>query len=128
MIAFLIFGIVTLLVVFISLIVNNNDGSPSGFTHYLNVVFAILILISVSQIVMIGSLSFIGVHDTKNDVYIITDMTTEYIDDVLVTEYTAKSFSKGNKMHVNNITAPAIRFYDDVYKYNTNDTITFTKR
>lgn len=98
-----------------------NKKYPNRFQNVL------LFIISVMGLVLMISSSygrFTGVHDTRSDVYIITNAEAQYDDGQLIAKYKARSYGTEDRV---NQTGVVIQFYDAIEKFHIGDTLKLEK-
>lgn len=67
---------------------------------------------------------FTGVHDTRSDVYIITDIEEQFEHGQFIAKYKAKSYDTEHRIHETGVN---IQFYDALQKFHVGDTLKFVK-
>lgn len=67
---------------------------------------------------------FTGVHDTRSDVYIITDIEEQFEHGQFIAKYKAKSYDTEHRIHE---TGVDIQFYDALQKFHVGDTLKLVK-
>lgn len=98
-----------------------NKKYPNTFQNIL------LFMICVMGLVLMVASShgrFTGVHDTRSDVYIITNAEAQYDDGQLIAKYKARSYDGENRV---NQTGVVIQFYDAIEKFHVGDTLKLEK-
>lgn len=98
-----------------------NKKYPNTFQNVL------LFMISVMGLVLMLSSSYgqyTGVHDTRSDVYIITNAEVQHDDGQLIAKYKARSYDTENQVHQ---TSVVIQFYDAIEKFHVGDTLKLEK-
>ncbi len=68
--------------------------------------------------------SFTGVHDTRSDIYIITDIEEQFNKGQFIAKYKANSYDTENRI---NRTSVEIQFYDALQKFHVGDTLKLVK-
>lgn len=89
-----------------------------------NVLLFIISIVGIVLIVSSTSGVFTGVHDTRSDVYIITKIEEEYVNEQFIAKYKARSY---NTEHRLNQTGVVIQFYDALEKFHVGDTLKLEK-
>lgn len=118
----LIVTIVSALAVLYNLITADSENkNPDPFQNgliFVSIIVGLILIVSAAQ----GS--FTGVHDTRSDVYIITDIEEQFDEGQFIAKYKANSYDTKNRI---NKTSVEIQFYDALQKYHVGDTLKFGK-
>ena len=118
-------GLIVTILSFISIVHNyiscdENEG-PNALQN------ALMIPIVVVGICLLFSSTegrFTGVHDTRSDVYIITDIEEQFEHGQFIAKYKAKSYDTEHRIHE---TGVDIQFYDALQKFHVGDTLKLVK-
>lgn len=118
----LIVTIVSMLAVLYNLInadyENKNPDPVQNGLIFVSIIVGLILIVSSTQ----GS--FTGVHDTRSDVYIITDIEERFDEGQFIAKYKASSYDTKNRI---NKTSVDIQFYDALQKFHVGDTLKLVK-
>lgn len=119
-------GLIVTIVSFVSMLYDfiSSDYNKKYPDKILNILLGIMTVTGVILIVSSGDGRFTGVHDTRSDVYIITKIEEEYVDEQFIAKYKARSY---NTEHRLNQTGVVIQFYDALEKFHVGDTLKLEK-
>lgn len=119
-------GLIVTIVSFVSMLYDfiSSDYDKKYPDKILNILLGIMTVTGVILIVSSDDGRFTGVHDTRSDVYIITKIEEEYVDEQFIAKYKARSY---NTEHRLNQTGVVIQFYDALEKFHVGDTLKLEK-
>lgn len=119
-------GLIVTIVSFVSMLYDfiSSDYDKKYPDKILNILLGIMTVTGVILIVSSSDGRFTGVHDTRSDVYIITKIEEEYVDEQFIAKYKARSY---NTEHRLNQTGVVIQFYDALEKFHVGDTLKLEK-
>lgn len=102
----------------------SSDYNKKYPNRFQNVLLFIISIVGLVLMVSSSSGQYAGVHDTRSDVYIITNAEAQYDDGQLIAKYKARSYDGENRV---NQTGVVIQFYDAIEKFHVGDTLKLEK-
>lgn len=118
----LIVTIVSVLVILYNLI--SSDYKNESVDYVLNGLAFVMLMVGIGLSVSAADGRFTGVHDTRSDVYIITEIEERFETGEFIAKYKAKSYDTEHRIHE---TGVEIQFYDALQKFHVGDTLKFGK-
>ena len=122
----LICGFIVTILSFLSILYNfiSADGENERPDAILNVLTFPMIIVGISLLICSSDGRFTGVHDTRSDVYIITDIEEQFEQGQFIAKYKAKSYDTEHRIHE---TGVEIQFYDALQKFHVGDTLKLSR-
>lgn len=119
-------GLIVTIVSFVSMLYDfiSSDYDKKYPDKILNILLGIITVTGVILIVSSSDGRLTGVHDTRSDVYIITEIEDEYVDEQFIAKYKARSYNTEHRLHQ---TGVVIQFYDALEKFHVGDTLKLEK-
>lgn len=99
----------------------DEDEGPNAIQ---NVLMIPIVVVGICLLVSSTEGRFTGVHDTRSDVYIITDIEEQFEHGQFIAKYKAKSYDTEHRIHE---TGVDIQFYDALQKFHVGDTLKLVK-
>ena len=97
---------------------NKNPDPVQNGLIFVSIIVGIILIVSAEHE------GFTGVHDTRSDVYIITDIEERFDEGQFIAKYKASSYDTKNRI---NKTSVDIQFYDALQKFHVGDTLKLVK-
>lgn len=122
----LICGFIVTILSFLSILYNyiSCDDENERPNAIQNVLMIPMVVVGVCLLFSSTEGRFTGVHDTRSDVYIITDIEEQFEHGQFIAKYKAKSYDTEHRIHE---TGVEIQFYDALQKFHVGDTLKLVK-
>lgn len=119
-------GFIVTILSFLSILHNfiSADGENERPDAVLNCLTFPMVVVGICLLVSSAEGRFTGVHDTRSDVYIITDIEEQFEHGQFIAKYKAKSYDTEHRIHE---TGVEIQFYDALQKFHVGDTLKLTR-
>lgn len=119
-------GLIVTILSFLSILYNyiNCDDENERPNAIQNVLMIPMVVVGVCLLFSSTEGRFTGVHDTRSDVYIITDIEEQFEHGQFIAKYKAKSYDTEHRIHE---TGVDIQFYDALQKFHVGDTLKLVK-
>jgi hypothetical protein len=118
-------GLIVTILSFLSILYNyiscDEDEGPNAIQ---NVLMFPMVVVGLCLLFSSTEGRFTGVHDTRSDVYIITDIEEQFEHGQFIAKYKAKSYDTEHRIHE---TGVDIQFYDALQKFHVGDTLKLVK-
>lgn len=119
-------GFIVTILSFLSILYNyiNCDDENERPNTIQNLLMIPMVVVGVCLLFSSTEGRFTGVHDTRSDVYIITDIEEQFEHGQFIAKYKAKSYDTEHRIHE---TGVEIQFYDALQKFHVGDTLKLVK-
>lgn len=119
-------GLIVIIVSVLIILYNHiaSDYEDKSPDYVLDGLTFVLLVVGIGLSISAADGRFTGVHDTRSDVYIITEIEERFETGQFIAKYKAKSYDTENRL---NQTGVDIQFYDALQKFHVGDTLKFGK-